>query len=101
MPTTTGGGGCPFRQSPVRRHASSRFPHLNFDLLIMNDCSNFSFARVVRAVTPRGLLQHFAVLAMALLMAGTMTACDQLALDEAEPTNSISLNETISSRAGF
>lgn len=67
----------------------------------MNDCSNFSFARVVRAVTPRGLLQHFAVLATALLMAGTMTACDQLALDEAEPTNSISLDETLSSRAGF
>jgi len=35
------------------------------------------------------------------LLAGALTSCDQVSLDEAQPTNSISLEQTISSQAGF
>lgn len=39
--------------------------------------------------------------ALVTLVAFTLVGCDQFSLDEAEPTTSISLDETISSQAGF
>ena len=50
----------------------------------------------------RALLRNrlVGVLTVALLAVG-LTSCDQVSLDEAQPTNSISLEQTISSQAGF
>ena len=50
----------------------------------------------------RALLRNrlVGVLTVALLAVG-LTSCDQVSLDEAEPTNSITLERTISSQSGF